>query len=98
MLYPEAIVSPLRRATATRTSLTAPLNRGLVEDVEAGLARGRFAVATVEAVLGGAGSFVDTPRLEDNHRCPNHADSTDAQAAGGGPAPCSAHSRRNGPR
>ena len=31
------------------TSLTAPLNHGLVEDLEAGLAAGRFDVATVEA-------------------------------------------------
>lgn len=39
----------LVRIHSGHTSLTAPLNRGLVEDVEAGLARGRFAVATVEA-------------------------------------------------
>jgi AcrR family transcriptional regulator len=31
------------------TSLTAPLNRGLVEDLETGLAMGRFDVATVES-------------------------------------------------
>ncbi|HEY5009148.1 MAG TPA: TetR/AcrR family transcriptional regulator [Caulobacteraceae bacterium] len=31
------------------TSLNAPLNRGLVEDLEAGLASGRFDVATVES-------------------------------------------------
>jgi AcrR family transcriptional regulator len=31
------------------TSLTAPLNRGLVEDLETGLASGRFDVATVES-------------------------------------------------
>jgi len=31
------------------TSLTAPLNRGLVEDIENGLATGRFEVATVES-------------------------------------------------
>jgi AcrR family transcriptional regulator len=31
------------------TSLTAPLNRGLVEDLETGLAAGRFDVATVES-------------------------------------------------
>lgn len=31
------------------TSLSAPLNHGLVEDIETGLARGRFAVATVES-------------------------------------------------
>jgi len=31
------------------TSLTAPLNRGLVEDLETGLATGRFDVATVES-------------------------------------------------
>jgi AcrR family transcriptional regulator len=31
------------------TSLTAPLNRGLVEDLETGLATGRFEVATVES-------------------------------------------------
>ena len=39
------------------TSLTAPLNRGLVEDLEMGLAAGRFGGATVESgllyVLGG---------------------------------------------
>jgi AcrR family transcriptional regulator len=34
---------------AGHTSLTAPLNRGLVEDLEAGLASGRFDVATVES-------------------------------------------------
>jgi AcrR family transcriptional regulator len=34
---------------AGHTSLTAPLNRGLVEDVETGLATGRFDVATVES-------------------------------------------------
>lgn len=39
----------LVRIHSGHTSLTAPLNRGLVEDLEAGLARGRFAVATVEA-------------------------------------------------
>lgn len=39
----------LVRVHSGHTSLTAPLNRGLVEDIEAGLARGRFAVATVEA-------------------------------------------------
>jgi len=33
------------------TSLTAPLNRGLVEDLEMGLAAGRFGVATVESGL-----------------------------------------------
>ena len=31
------------------TSLTAPLNHGLVEDLETGLAAGRFDVATVES-------------------------------------------------
>jgi AcrR family transcriptional regulator len=31
------------------TSLAGPLNRGLVEDIETGLARGRFAVATVDS-------------------------------------------------
>jgi AcrR family transcriptional regulator len=31
------------------TSLTAPLNRGLVDDLEKGLASGRFGVATVES-------------------------------------------------
>ena len=31
------------------TSLTAPLNRGLVEDLETGLASGRFDIATVES-------------------------------------------------
>lgn len=39
----------LVRVHSGHTSLTAPLNRGLVEDIEAGLAHGRFAVATVEA-------------------------------------------------
>jgi len=39
----------LVRIHSGHTSLTAPLNRGLVEDIEAGLSRGRFAVATVEA-------------------------------------------------
>ncbi|HXQ13178.1 MAG TPA: helix-turn-helix domain-containing protein [Caulobacteraceae bacterium] len=34
---------------AGHTSLTAPLNRGLVEDLETGLANGRFDVATVES-------------------------------------------------
>lgn len=34
---------------AGHTSLTAPLNRGLVEDLETGLALGRFDVATVES-------------------------------------------------
>ena len=34
---------------AGHTSLTAPLNRGLVEDLETGLASGRFDVATVES-------------------------------------------------
>jgi len=33
------------------TSLTAPLNRGLVEDLEAGLAGGRFGVATLESAV-----------------------------------------------
>jgi len=33
------------------TSLTAPLNRGLVEDLEAGLAAGRFGVATLESAV-----------------------------------------------
>jgi AcrR family transcriptional regulator len=33
------------------TSLTAPLNRGLVEDLETGLASGRFDVATVESAV-----------------------------------------------
>jgi len=36
---------------AGHTSLTAPLNRGLVEDLETGLASGRFDVATVESGL-----------------------------------------------
>ncbi len=31
------------------TSLSAPLNHGLVADIERGLSVGRFAVATVEA-------------------------------------------------
>ncbi|MBU2362731.1 MAG: TetR/AcrR family transcriptional regulator [Alphaproteobacteria bacterium] len=39
----------LVRIHSGHTSLAAPLNRGLVEDIEAGLAGGRFAVATVEA-------------------------------------------------
>jgi AcrR family transcriptional regulator len=39
----------LVRIHSGHTSLTAPLNRGLVADIEAGLASGRFAVATVEA-------------------------------------------------
>jgi len=39
----------LVRIHSGHTSLTAPLNRGLVDDIEAGLARGRFAVPTVEA-------------------------------------------------
>lgn len=39
----------LVRIHSGHTSLTAPLNRGLVEDIEKGLASGRFAVATVEA-------------------------------------------------
>jgi AcrR family transcriptional regulator len=34
---------------AGHTSLTAPLNRGLVEDLEIGLASGRFDIATVES-------------------------------------------------
>ena len=39
----------LVRIHSGHTSLTAPLNRGLVADIEAGLAAGRFALATVEA-------------------------------------------------
>jgi len=39
----------LVRIHSGHTSLSAPLNRGLVADIEAGLATGRFAVATVEA-------------------------------------------------
>lgn len=39
----------LVRIHSGHTSLSAPLNRGLVEDIETGLASGRFAVATVEA-------------------------------------------------
>jgi len=39
----------LVRIHSGHTSLNAPLNRGLVEDIETGLASGRFAVATVEA-------------------------------------------------
>jgi AcrR family transcriptional regulator len=39
----------LVRIHSGHTSLSAPLNRGLVGDIEAGLASGRFAVATVEA-------------------------------------------------
>lgn len=39
----------LVRVHSGHTSLTAPLNRGLVEDIETGLTSGRFAVATVEA-------------------------------------------------
>ncbi|WP_332770815.1 TetR/AcrR family transcriptional regulator [Phenylobacterium sp.] len=41
----------LVRVHSGHTSLTAPLNRGLVEDIEAGLASGRFTVATVEAAV-----------------------------------------------
>lgn len=39
----------LVRIHSGHTSLSAPLNRGLVEDIEVGLASGRFTVATVEA-------------------------------------------------
>lgn len=39
----------LVRIHSGHTSLSAPLNRGLVEDIETGLASGRFSVATVEA-------------------------------------------------
>ncbi|MEW5685201.1 MAG: helix-turn-helix domain-containing protein [Pseudomonadota bacterium] len=39
----------LVRIHSGHTSLSAPLNRGLVEDIESGLAAGRFTVATVEA-------------------------------------------------
>lgn len=39
----------LVRIHSGHTSLSAPLNRGLVEDIEMGLASSRFAVATVEA-------------------------------------------------
>ncbi|MGH6963583.1 MAG: TetR/AcrR family transcriptional regulator [Phenylobacterium sp.] len=39
----------LVRIHSGHTSLSAPLNRGLVEDIENGLSTGRFAVATVEA-------------------------------------------------
>jgi AcrR family transcriptional regulator len=41
----------LVRAHSGHTSLEAPLNRGLVEDVAAGLAAGRLAVPTLEAGL-----------------------------------------------
>lgn len=39
----------LVRIHSGHTSLSAPLNRGLVEDIETGLSSGRFTVATVEA-------------------------------------------------
>ena len=39
----------LVRIHAGHTSLAAPLNRGLVDDIETGLAQGRFGVATVES-------------------------------------------------
>jgi AcrR family transcriptional regulator len=39
----------LVRIHSGHTSLSAPLNRGLVEDIERGLASGRFAVPTVES-------------------------------------------------
>lgn len=39
----------LVRVHSGHTSTTAPLNRGLVEDIAAGLAAGRFAVATMES-------------------------------------------------
>lgn len=39
----------LVRVHGGHTSLDAPLNRGLVEDMERGLASGRFAVPTIEA-------------------------------------------------
>ena len=39
----------LVRIHSGHTSLSAPLNKGLVEDIENGLAAGRFTVATVEA-------------------------------------------------
>lgn len=39
----------LVRIHSGHTSLAAPLNRGLVQDIETGLASGRFTVATVEA-------------------------------------------------
>ncbi|PZQ58343.1 MAG: hypothetical protein DI570_18015 [Phenylobacterium zucineum] len=39
----------LVRIHSGHTSLSAPLNRGLVEDIEAGLATGRFTVPTVES-------------------------------------------------
>lgn len=39
----------LVRVHGGHTSLEAPLNRGLVEDIESGLACGRFAVPTIEA-------------------------------------------------
>lgn len=39
----------LVRVHAGHTSLSAPLNRGLVEDISKGLASGRFTVPTVEA-------------------------------------------------
>jgi AcrR family transcriptional regulator len=37
------------RVNSGRVSLTAPLNRGLVDDISAGLREGRFAVPTLEA-------------------------------------------------
>jgi AcrR family transcriptional regulator len=39
----------LVRIHGGHTSLTTPLNRGLVDDIAGGLAQGRFAVATLEA-------------------------------------------------
>jgi len=39
----------LIRVQSTYTSLTAPLNRGLVDDISLGLRTGRFRVATLEA-------------------------------------------------
>jgi len=39
----------LARVQSGHTSLTAPLNQGLVDDISSGLAAGRFSVATVEA-------------------------------------------------
>lgn len=39
----------LVRVASVHTSISAPLNRGLVEDVTEGLASGRFAIATMES-------------------------------------------------
>jgi AcrR family transcriptional regulator len=48
-LQSEESAGVLVRIHSGHTTLSAPLNRGLVSDIETGLASGRFAVATVEA-------------------------------------------------